>query len=69
MLKKTFCLFAIVLTLLGCNSLRPESETREIVIGDCLNGAVLNQATFGGPVRCGPQTESVFTEITPAPQN
>lgn len=69
MLKTTLGLGAIILTLSGCNSLRPEAETREIVIGDCLNGAVLNQATFGGPVRCGPQAEPVFTAVPAAPES
>lgn len=69
MLKSTLGVVVLTLTVSGCNTLRPEADTREIVMGDCLNGAILNQATFGGPVRCGPQSQPVFTEVTPAPES
>ncbi|SEW28793.1 hypothetical protein SAMN04488515_2042 [Cognatiyoonia koreensis] len=67
MLKSKLGLLAVILTLAGCNTLNSEAETREVLIGDCQNGAFLNQATFGGPVRCGPQAEPVFTPA-PAPE-
>lgn len=69
MLKSTLCLGLIAVSLSGCNAFRSEAETREILIGDCQNGAVMNQATFGGPLRCGPQSEGVFTVATPDPES
>jgi len=69
MIKTTLRLLAVTFGLAGCNALQPEEATSEIVIGDCLNGAVMTQATFGGPLRCGPQTEPVFTEATVAPES
>ena len=67
---RTTCLLLPVIALLGgCAALQTEETAREIVIGDCQNGAVMTQATFGGPLRCGPQSEPVFTEITPAPES
>jgi len=62
-MKSVISFSAIVLILSGCNALRPAAETEEVVIGDCQNGAFVNQATFGGPVRCAPQSEPVFTEV------
>lgn len=69
MIKTAFSLTAMTLMLAGCSTLQPEEATREIVIGDCLNGAVMTQATFGGPLRCGPQSEPVFTEVTATPES
>ena len=61
MIRTTFIL--MTLTLAGCNALQPEEATREIIIGDCLNGNVMTQATFGGPLRCGPQSEPIVTTV------
>ena len=69
MLKSTAGLCAIILMLSGCNALRPEAQSRDIIIGDCLNGAVMNQASFGGPVRCGPQSEPVSAPNNAAPES
>lgn len=69
MIKSIASLLGLTLMLAGCNALQPEDATQEVVIGDCLNGNVINQATFGGPLRCGPQTEPVFTEVTTAPES
>lgn len=69
MIKSAAFLTTALFALTGCNALRPENATREIVVGDCLNGAVMTQATFGGPLRCGPQSEPVFTEVTATPES
>ena len=69
MITKTCSLLAVTLMLAGCSALQPESATTEIMLGDCQNGAVMTQATFGGPLRCAPQSEPVFTQAPAAPEN
>lgn len=69
MIRSSVSLVAVILTLSGCNALRSDANTTEVVLGDCRNGAIMTQATFGGPLRCGPQTEPVFTEVTAAPES